>query len=103
MQYKKNGGSPNVVDTMGDIRLSTFSGGSDGTTVSVLRQFGHKKQFRAHLQSKSRTSADCWPLSARRERKTERKGVGHFTKPPTYLFFSARTLALGTSNRQFGQ
>jgi len=27
------------------------SGGSEGTTESVLRQFGHKKQFRAHLGS----------------------------------------------------
>ena len=38
---------------MGDILLSTFSGGSDGTTVSVFRQFGHKKQFRAHLHNRT--------------------------------------------------
>ena len=38
-----------------------------------MRQFGHKKQFRAHLRSKSRTSVHCLPLPARRERKTGRK------------------------------
>ena len=38
-----------MVATMGDILLSTFSGGSDGTTVSVFRQLGQRKQFRAHL------------------------------------------------------
>ena len=35
--------------TIGDVLLSPLSGGSDGTTVRVFRQFGHMKQFRAHL------------------------------------------------------
>jgi hypothetical protein len=30
-------------------RPSPESGGSEGTTERVLRQFGHIKQFRAHL------------------------------------------------------
>ena len=32
-----------------DRRPSPDSGGSEGTTESVFRQFGHMKQFRAHL------------------------------------------------------
>ena len=47
LQYKKNGGSPSVF--MDDTRPSADSGGSDGTTMSVFLQEGHKKQFRAHL------------------------------------------------------
>lgn len=47
LQYKKNGGSPSVF--MEDIRPSADSGGSDGTTIRVFLQDGHRKQFRAHL------------------------------------------------------
>ena len=49
LQYKKNGGSPSVF--MDDIRPSADSGGSDGTTIKVFLQDGHKKQFRAHLHN----------------------------------------------------
>jgi len=48
LQYKKNGGSPRVF--MVDIRPSADSGGSDGTTIKVFLQDGHRKQFRAHLR-----------------------------------------------------
>lgn len=34
---------------IGADRASPLSGGSEGTTVSVFSQFGHIKQFRAHL------------------------------------------------------
>jgi hypothetical protein len=47
LQYKKNGGSPSVFTD--DIRPSASSGGSDGTTIRVFLQDGHRKQFRAHL------------------------------------------------------
>lgn len=43
---------------MGDILESTSSGGSDGTTVSVFRQLGHMKQFRAHLSRALSTFQD---------------------------------------------
>lgn len=58
-------------------------GGSEGTTESVLRQLGHKKQLRAHL-----VLYKIDPLI-----------IMHWA----HLFFSARTLALGTSNKQLGQ
>lgn len=86
MQYRKKGGSPRAVATIGDILLSPLSGGSDGTTVKVLRQLGHMKQFLAHLSGEIR-----YPESE------------SFVLCHAHLFFSARTLALGTSNRQFGQ
>jgi len=35
---------------MVDTRPSADSGGSDGTTISVFLQDGHRKQFRAHLR-----------------------------------------------------
>ena len=35
--------------TIGEVRESPAYGGSDGTTVNVFEQFGHMKQFRAHL------------------------------------------------------
>ena len=62
---------------MGDILLSTSSGGSDGTTVSVFRQFGHKKQFRAHLRRAMSVcliiggnSAGCSPILFRTYTRT---------------------------------
>ena len=82
LQYKKNGGSPSVF--MVDIRPSADSGGSDGTTINVFLQEGHRKQFRAHLY-KGRLEESDDTLTA------------------TCLFFSPLTLALGTSNKQFGQ
>jgi len=82
LQYKKNGGSPSVF--MVDIRPSADSGGSDGTTIKVFLQDGHRKQFRAHLRKTKSEESDELPTT-------------------TYLFFSPLTLALGTSNRQFGQ
>ena len=82
LQYKKKGGSPSVF--MDDIRPSEDSGGSDGTTIKVFLQDGHKKQFRAHL------------------RKTKSEESDELLST-TCLFFSPLTLALGTSNRQFGQ
>lgn len=37
---------------------SPGSGGSEGTTDRVFRQFGHMKQFRAHLDAMSETERD---------------------------------------------
>jgi hypothetical protein len=50
------------------IRPSADSGGSDGTTIKVFLQEGHRKQFRAHLRksqsevSSNRTSPDNLPV-----------------------------------------
>jgi hypothetical protein len=84
LQYRKNGGSPTAF-TGAEFRPSSAIGGSEGTTASVLRQLGHWKQLRAHL---FRVKDLCMDIKHPR--------VAH-------LFFSARTLALGTSKRQLGQ
>lgn len=56
LQYRKNGGSPSVF--MDVTRPSADSGGSDGTTIKVFLQEGHRKQFRAHLCEISQ-KVDC--------------------------------------------
>jgi hypothetical protein len=48
LQYKRKGGSPMEL-TGTERRPSPTSGGSEGTTDRVFRQFGHMKQFLAHL------------------------------------------------------
>lgn len=47
LQYRKKGGSPTALIA---VIPSSAPGGSEGTTESVFRQFGQRKQFRAHLK-----------------------------------------------------
>ena len=74
-----------VLTSRGDDLPSAVSGGSEGTIESVFLQFGHMKQLRAHLH--------LHPWSA----------PPKLFREQTDLFFSALTLALGTSNKQLGQ
>ena len=57
---------------MDDARPSVDSGGSDGTTISVFLQEGHKKQFRAHLLKAG-------------------QGIGQSTDQAIPVFFSPNT------------
>lgn len=65
----------------------------------MLVQQGHRKQFLAHLWEACGDQLCLGSAIAVLWRASGRVHVEN----PTYLFLSALTLALGTSNRQFGQ